>query len=43
MISILVTHNRYQQPGGEDAMFCADEELTATTRREIVIFVKTAK
>ncbi len=43
MIGILIAHNRYQQRGGEDAVVCADEELTATTRHEIVIFVKAAK
>ena len=40
---VLLAHNRYQQRGGEDAVVCSDEELTATTRHEIVIFVKTAK
>lgn len=43
MISILFAHNRYQQRGGEDAVICSDEELTATTRHEIVIFVKAVK
>src|SRR5579883_2380362 len=40
-MKVLLVHNEYQQPGGEDAVFCLERDLLKSFGHNVVSYVRT--